>query len=65
MIKLTHLIKEVNGEPIIYKDKTYYIGSVDGNTQVFVFQDKGLNKNVKINGRTLMIKVSDIDYKLK
>ena len=65
MIKLKSLIKEEKSEPIIYKGKSYFIGSTKGNKQVFVFKDKELKNPVKISGKTLMIRVSDIDYKLK
>ena len=68
MIKLKDILNEDSfheGEPIVYKGRNYFVGPTKGFKQIFVFHDKKLSDIVKINGKTLMVRVSDIDYKLK
>ena len=56
-------------EKIKYKGKMYYIDSSaysdKSNTKLFLYIDPELKKVAKSGSKTLMVKKSDIDYKLK
>ena len=76
MIKLKNIISEAftvgnskpkESTPITYNRKTYYIPKDYGNNKkLFVFTDPELKKVAKHpNGGTLVINVSDIEYRLK
>jgi len=49
---------------IQYKNKSYYTEDLTDKKKVFLFHDKDLTKLAKVNGKTLMVRVNEIEEHL-
>jgi hypothetical protein len=48
-------------QTIIFKDRKYYIENPKGKEKVFAFSDPELKQIVKINNKTLMFNIKDLE----